>query len=125
MSHISIKGLVASSRLYIFEVSAFFWFHDCSIKFCRFNPQLYILELKRPKYRVFLFRIILYLERWHPFKGNNQRCISEPLKQLSWTSFAKLINVFDPLTFKSQPHKMVTYTETIRRQIADKLFECV
>ena len=28
-------------------------------------------------------------------------------------------------TFERQSHKMVKYTQTIRRQIADKLFECV
>ena len=27
--------------------------------------------------------------------------------------------------FKQQPHKMVKHTQTIRRQIADKLFECL
>ena len=27
--------------------------------------------------------------------------------------------------FKRQSHKMVKHTQTIRRQIADKLFECV
>ena len=27
--------------------------------------------------------------------------------------------------FKCQPHKMVKHTQTIRRQFADKLFECV
>ena len=29
------------------------------------------------------------------------------------------------LTFKRQFHKMVKHTQTIRRQIADELFECV
>ena len=29
------------------------------------------------------------------------------------------------LTFKRQSHKIVKHTETIRRQIADELFECV
>ena len=29
------------------------------------------------------------------------------------------------LPFKRQSHKMVKYTQTIRRQIADELFECV
>ena len=29
------------------------------------------------------------------------------------------------LPFKRQPHKMVKDTQTIRRQIADELFECV
>ena len=28
-------------------------------------------------------------------------------------------------TFKQQPHKMVKHTQTIRRQFADELFECV
>ena len=27
--------------------------------------------------------------------------------------------------FKRQPHKMVKHTQTIRRQFADELFECV
>ena len=27
--------------------------------------------------------------------------------------------------FKQQPHKMVKHTQTISRQIADKLFECL
>ena len=29
------------------------------------------------------------------------------------------------LPFKRQSHKMVKHTQTIRRQIADELFECV
>ena len=28
-------------------------------------------------------------------------------------------------TFKRQSHKMVNHTQTIRRQFADELFECV
>ena len=31
--------------------------------------------------------------------------------------------VFNP--FKRQPHKMVKHSQTIRRQIADELFECL
>ena len=31
--------------------------------------------------------------------------------------------VFQP--FKRKPHKMVKHIQTIRRQIADELFECV
>ena len=34
----------------------------------------------------------------------------------------KLLN---EVTLTSQFHKMVKHTETIRRQFADKLFECV
>ena len=30
-----------------------------------------------------------------------------------------------PYPFKRQSHKMVRHTQTIRRQIADELFECV
>ena len=29
------------------------------------------------------------------------------------------------LPFMRQPHKMVKHSQTIRRQIADELFECV
>ena len=35
-------------------------------------------------------------------------------------SFAGILKVF-----KSQSHKMIKHTQTIRREIADELFECV
>ena len=35
------------------------------------------------------------------------------------------ISVWFSLTFKRQSHKMVKYTQTIRRQIADELLACV
>ena len=30
-----------------------------------------------------------------------------------------------PLTLEHQPHKMIKHTQTIRRQFADELFECI
>ena len=47
--------------------------------------------------------------------------------------FSVLIDVFGVVianfelfhSFKRQPHKLVKYTQTICRQFADKLFECV
>ena len=41
------------------------------------------------------------------------------------TSSRKKLHLLTSLTFKRQYHKMVKHTETIRRQIADELFECV
>ena len=35
------------------------------------------------------------------------------------------LSLLDVLTLKYQSHKMVKHTPTIRRQFADKLFECV
>ena len=35
------------------------------------------------------------------------------------------IDILWMLTFKRQSHKMVKHTQTIRRQFADELFECV
>ena len=47
-----------------------------------------------------------------------------------WRSYLDLINIFEALqrgvnSFKGQFHKMVKHTETLRRQFANELFECV
>ena len=34
-----------------------------------------------------------------------------------------LSDIFNPLS--ANPHKMIKHTKTIRRQIADEMFECV
>ena len=48
------------------------------------------------------------------------RGYSESSQTSKMEFFAKVVNVC-----KCQSHKMVKHTQTIRRQIADELFECV
>ena len=43
---------------------------------------------------------------------------------LTWHEL-KTIHELTPNPFKCQPYKMVKHTQTIRRQIADEMFECV
>ena len=38
---------------------------------------------------------------------------------------SKIKSFFTLQPFKRQSHKMIKHTQTIRRQIADELFECV
>ena len=49
-------------------------------------------------------------------KGNSK-------KTMTIQYITAVANFFEP--FKRQPHEMVKHTQTIRRQIADELFECV
>ena len=56
---------------------------------------------------------------WSNGQTRTRSCKGVSLLQLGWNS------VPDLNPFKRQPHKMVKHTQTIRQQIADKLFECV
>ena len=46
-------------------------------------------------------------------------------KCVDFVSFGSLKNSSDTDAFKQQSRKIVKQTQTIRQQIADKLFECV
>ena len=49
-------------------------------------------------------------------KGNSK-------KTMTIQYITAMVNLFEP--FKYQPHEMVKHTQTIRRQFADEVFECV
>ena len=53
-----------------------------------------------------------------PFLGENG------LSYSNWLIYRHQISLLT-LTFQRQSHKMVKHTQTIRRQFADELFECV
>lgn len=62
-SNVQVKGPVAGNLPFPCEVSHFFWFHDCSIKFYRVYWEVSITEWESSKYSVFLFGIVLYQNR--------------------------------------------------------------
>ena len=43
----------------------------------------------------------------------------------TWTIWQSPLSLSLYSTFKRQPHNMVKHIQTIRRQFADELFECV